>query len=79
MKLFTLEFILDALERAGRTFLQFYLGAWVLASGFLNTNFDVPNQSSFDLLFTMSNLKAGVVGVALAIATAVGVNPLKSK
>lgn len=66
------ELLLDIAERAGRTFLQFYFGAWMLAAGLLDTNFDIPNASAYDLLFTMTNLKAGIVGLALTVAMGLG-------
>lgn len=66
------RFVLDAGERAGKTFLQLYLASWALAAGFLNTNSDVPDNSTFNLLFTMDNVKAGVVGVAFSIFMSVG-------
>ena len=68
----TKELIRDSLERAGKTFIQFYIGAWMLAAGLLGTDLNVPNTAAFDLLFTLDNVKAGVVGVALSIATSVG-------
>lgn len=55
------RWLLDALERAGRTFGQAYLAAWV-ALGDL----------SYETLFTVTNLKAGVVGLALSLAVSLG-------
>lgn len=55
------RWIADTLERAGRTFVQAYLAAWVAAG-----------DTQYDLLFTITNLKAGVVGLALAVAFSVG-------
>lgn len=66
------KFLLRTLERAAKTFGQFYLGSWVLAAGLLDTNFDVPNSSAYDLLFTLDNAKAGVVGLALSVFTSLG-------
>lgn len=72
------EFIKDVAERAGKTFLQFYLGTWMLTSGFLDTKID-QHSASFDLLFTVTNLKAGVVGVALSVATSIGTKQIGDK
>jgi len=69
---FTRQFFEETIERFGKTFLQFYLASWVLAVGFLNTSFDIPDESAYDLLFTTTNLKAGIVGVALSIFTSLG-------
>ena len=52
---------MDALERAGRTFGQAYLAAWVAYGG-----------AAYDELFTVDNLKAGVVGLALSFAVSLG-------
>lgn len=54
------KFLKDTAERAARTFLQAYLGAWV-ATG-----------ADFDGLIKADNLKVGVVAVALSIAMAMG-------
>lgn len=53
-------FTKDAAERAARTFLQGYLGAW-LATG-----------ADFDGLVSTDNLKVGVVAVALSVAMSMG-------
>lgn len=53
-------FAKDAAERAVRTFLQGYLGAW-LATG-----------ADFDGLVSTDNLKVGVVAVALSVAMSMG-------
>ncbi len=57
------EFITKTAERAAKTFAQFFFANWILLSG---------KAADFDHLFTASNLKAGVVGVALSIATSLG-------
>lgn len=62
-------FIKDIAERASKTFLQFYLGFWLLTNGLLNTDAATPSPDMFDTLFTSDNLKAGVVGLALSLAT----------
>jgi len=54
------SFSKDVLERAARTFLQGYLGAW-LATG-----------ADFDGLVSTDNLKVGVVAVALSVAMSMG-------
>lgn len=51
----------DTAERAARTFLQAYLTLWIVVGG-----------TDFDALFTVENLKAGVVGIGLSVAMAVG-------
>ncbi len=55
-----MEFIKDTAERAARTFIQGYLGAWI-ATG-----------ADFDGLIDMENLKVGAVAVALSIAMSMG-------
>lgn len=54
------KFVKDTAERAIRTFLQGYLGSW-LATG-----------ADADGLWASSNLKIGVVAVALSVAMAMG-------
>lgn len=56
----TTSFAKDSAERAVRTFFQGYLGAW-LATG-----------ADFDGLVSTSNLKVGVVAVALSVAMSMG-------
>lgn len=56
----TKRWLLDTGERAGRTFLQAYFAVW-LALG-----------AGYETLFTLENLKGGVVGVALSVAMSVG-------
>lgn len=52
---------LDTAERSLKTFAQAYFAVWIAVGG-----------AAFDTLFTRDNLEAGVVGLALAVATAVG-------
>lgn len=55
------RYLADLGERAGRSFIQGFLGLW-LAN---------PNQPvEFDTLFTLDNLKAGVVMATLSIGMA---------
>jgi hypothetical protein len=54
------RWLADTGERAGRTFLQGYFAVW-LAFG-----------AGFDTLFTLDNLKAGVVATALSVAMSMG-------
>ena len=60
------NFMKDVAERAGRTFLQGYLGSW-LATG-----------ADFDGLLSSSNLKVGVVAVALSVAMSMGLKKVGS-
>ena len=53
-------FVKDTAERAVRTFLQGYLGAWI-ATG-----------ADFDGLVATDNLKVGAVAVALSVAMSMG-------
>lgn len=57
------EFVAKTAERAVKTFLQFYLGYWLFLSG---------AAADFDHLFTQDNVEAGVVGLALSVATSIG-------
>lgn len=57
------KFFKDLAERAVKTFGQFYLGSWLFLSG---------DSADFDHLFTTTNVKAGVVGLALSAATSLG-------
>ncbi len=52
---------LDTAERAAMTFAQAYLAVWVAVGG-----------ATYNTLFTVNNVQAGVVGLALAVAVAVG-------
>jgi len=54
------KFLKDTAERAGRTFLQAYLGAWI-ATG-----------ANPDDLLKADSLKIGVSAVALSVAMALG-------
>jgi hypothetical protein len=56
----TTNFLKDTVERAGRTFIQAYLGAWV-AMG-----------ANPDALANMDNFKIAASAVALSIAMAMG-------
>jgi hypothetical protein len=57
------EFIQKTAERAAKTFIQFYLGSWLFLSG---------EAADFEHLFTMENVEAGIVGIALSVATSIG-------
>lgn len=59
-------FVKDAAERAVRTFMQAYLGAWI-ATG-----------ADFDGLVATDNLKIGVTAVALSIAMSMGLKKVGS-
>lgn len=57
-----LRFLADLGERAARSFIQGFLGLWL-------ANPSEPVE--FDTLFTLSNLKAGIVMAVLSIGMAV--------
>lgn len=57
----TKRWLADTAERAVRTFLQAYFAVW----------FTVGN-TEYETLFTATNLKAGVVGVAISVGMSVG-------
>lgn len=57
----TKRWLLDTAERSLRTFSQAYFAAWV-AFG----------SMEYETLFTVDNLKAGVVGLAASIAMSLG-------
>lgn len=61
--MFDNKFIKSTVERATKTFLQGYLAFWLV-------NPAAPVQ--YETLFTTNNLKAGVVALALSVATSVG-------
>jgi hypothetical protein len=60
------KFLKDTVERAVKTFIQAYLGAWVVAG------------SNFDALTDMDNVKVGVVAVAASVAMAMGLKNVGS-
>jgi len=63
MSILQSEFLKKAFERSAKTFAQFYLGYWLFLSG---------GNVSFDTLFTTDNVEAGIVGLALSLATSIG-------
>lgn len=63
------RFLTDLVERAAKTFVQGYLTFWVLAAGITNTPAEIPGASAYDALFTVANLKAGLVALAWSVAT----------
>lgn len=56
-------FIAKLAERAAKTFLQFYFANWIYFG---------DGAVDYEHLFTEANVKAGVVGLALSVATSVG-------
>ncbi len=70
------KFVAKTAERMAKTFVQFYLGYWFLTLGLLNTAAAVAGPGAFDTLFTVDNVKAGVVGLALSLATSIGTKGL---
>lgn len=67
------QFIRDVVERMSKTFFQAYFAAWTLIA-FVGTG--LGNAGAFDSLFTMNNVKAGVVGAALSFFTSIGSRPV---
>lgn len=65
-------FLKKSAERAAKTFVQAYLLVWTVKAGYLDVGVAVPHSDAFNVLFTLDNVKAGIVGVALSIATSVG-------
>lgn len=66
---------LSTIERLVKTFVQGYVAMWFLVAGLTNPTFDQPNAGAFDVLFTMNNLKAGVVAAALSFVTSLASTP----
>ena len=64
--MWTKRFWQDAIERAAKTFFQAYAAAWVAVSAATGSALD------FDTLFTLDNVKAGVVGVAISFFMSMG-------
>lgn len=64
------KFAKDVAERAAKTFVQAYLAFWLMRAGLAGDT--VPDADAFDVLFTLDNAKAGVVGVALSVAFSFG-------
>jgi hypothetical protein len=77
--MFSRKWLYDAAERMGTTFVQFYLGFWLLKVGLFDTSVSDGSADAFDLLFTSDNAKAGVVGLALSLAKAVGASQIGSR
>jgi energy-converting hydrogenase Eha subunit E len=69
-------FLKKTAERAVKTFLQFYLGFWLLTMGLMGTSAAVVGPEAFDTLFTLDNVKVGVVGLALSVVTSIGTKNL---
>ena len=60
----------DTAERAVRTFMQGYFGNWLIAAAIALKNRDF--DGAYTELFTLSNLRTGVVMVALSVAMSTG-------
>lgn len=69
--MFTKVWFQSAAERGVKTFLQGYFGFWFLVAGLGDTSAAVPGPDAFDTLFSMDNVKAGVVMLALSVGTSV--------
>lgn len=65
----TWRFLADLGERAGRSFIQGFLGLWLA---------NPAKPIDFDTLFTVANLKAGVVMAVLAVGMALLGKPIGS-
>lgn len=61
--------LLSVGERLSKSFVQGYIAMWTLTSGLGGTAADVPNAGAFDTLFTVDNVKAGVVMAVLSAGT----------
>jgi hypothetical protein len=68
-------FLVRTAERAAKTFLQAYLMFWMLQAGLGDTTAEHPGDA-FDLLFTWDNVKAGVVALALSVASSLISKPV---
>jgi hypothetical protein len=73
---FNRVWLLSVAERMVKSFVQGYVAFWTLAAGLGNTPTDQPNAGAFELLFTMNNVKAGVVMAFLSLATSIGTTGL---
>lgn len=63
-------------DRVVKSFFQGYFTLWFLQEGLGDTSATVPNSDAFDTLFTMDNVKAGVVMVALSFGLNIISTPL---
>lgn len=70
MSLFEGKFWKNTAERAMKTGVQSYLLAWGIFSG-IGGETPVVTSESYDLLFTLDNVKAAVAGVFLSVATSI--------
>lgn len=67
----TKRFLKDMGERAGKSFAQGYFAFWLLTAGWAKDDIK-GSAAAFDTLFTLNNVKAGVVMTAFSIATSYG-------
>jgi hypothetical protein len=74
--MFSKVWLLSVGERLGKSFVQGYIGFWTLTVGLGTTPANVPNAGAFDLLFTMDNVKAGIVMAVLSAGTSFLSTPL---
>ncbi len=76
--MFTKVWLLSTGERLTKTFVQGYLAFFLLASGLGNGGVDnvSTGTGAFDLLFTMNNVKAGVVAAVLSFLTSLASTPI---
>lgn len=65
--MFTKVWFQDMAERAARTFIQGYAAFWAVAG------------QSYDTLFTLDNVKAGVVATALSLFMSMGASQVGNR
>ena len=69
--MFTRTWLLSTAERLVKTFLQGYIAFWTLTAGLGDTPAEVARADAFDTLFTIDNVKAGLVMAVLSLATSI--------
>jgi hypothetical protein len=74
--MFTRIWLLSTGERLVKSFLQGYLAFFMLTSGLGNTPADVAGPDTFNLLFTMDNVKSGAVMAVLSFLFSIASTPL---
>lgn len=68
---------MSTLERLAKTFVQGYFAFFTMVAGAATGPVDdVSNVTNFELLFTMNNVKAGLVAAAISFFMSMGSTPL---